>query len=207
MRRNKYEIGHIKNHLTVLSVLPSERAPSGVCKRYLLVRCDICNKEKRMSTQTIDNAKSCGCERYKRTYKPIGSGKRSPIGTIVEINTIISIYKSNAKKRNLVFNLSYKEMEMLVLSNCFFCGDKGDNVLRKKGYADFNYCGVDRVNNNIGYEVDNCVSCCQWCNEAKNNNAIDVFIDKCKKVSCRIEKDDNYYQIAKNRIDSHIIIR
>jgi hypothetical protein len=34
--------------------------------------------------------------------------------------------------------------------------------------SDYRYNGVDRVNNGIGYEPDNSVSCCKICNRAKD---------------------------------------
>lgn len=57
----------------------------------------------------------------------------------------------------------------LCLSNCFYC-DKPANWPDKRN-------GIDRVNNNIGYEINNCVPCCFECNAAKNNLTMDEFKD------------------------------
>jgi hypothetical protein len=78
-------------------------------------------------------------------------------------------YKNNAKYRGLIFELTKEQFEELIDGNCFYCGDKGG--------------GVDRVDNNIGYIVSNCVSACVICNRAKNKYSFEEYIDKCKKVA------------------------
>ena len=58
-------------------------------------------------------------------------------------------------------------------------------------------------NNEIGYTKENCVSCCEFCNKAKRNITIDEFYNKCYKiVNKKIELDEKYFNIAKERIES-----
>jgi len=38
------------------------------------------------------------------------------------------------------------------------------------------YQGIDRINNNVGYESGNCVPCCNICNRAKLNRDKNAFI-------------------------------
>ena len=45
-----------------------------------------------------------------------------------------------------------------------------------------NFPGIDRVNNNIGYVLNNCVSCCKFCNSAKLDRTLIEFRDWIKKV-------------------------
>ena len=92
---------------------------------------------------------------------------------------------------------------MLVDGKCVFCGEAGSNTLRKKNYRDYDYNGIDRINNNTGYTKENCVTCCSWCNRAKNNGTLENFISKCKKIASSIELDENYFNIAKERIENH----
>lgn len=199
MRKSKYNIGDKTNCLEIVGILKSRRSPCGVLKRYFKVKCLLCGSTKNFSTQTIDNAKSCGCLKYANRVKSPLSGRRAAIGTKTSINNLLSIYKSNAKKRNICFELDYKEFKKLITGKCFYCGDSMENTLRKRGYIDFKYTGIDRVNNNKGYANGNVISCCSWCNQAKNKHPVEYFISKCKKIS-NIEKDDKYFEIAKNRI-------
>ena len=39
----------------------------------------------------------------------------------------------------------------------------------------YTYSGIDRVDSNIGYEINNVVSCCNICNRAKSNMKLDEF--------------------------------
>jgi len=196
MRELKYKVGQVVGSLEILEIKNSRQAPCGQWIKLYSIKCLFCAREKTMSTSTIKHAKSCGCRRYVRTHKPVGSGKKSPPGTEVWVNTLISIYKSNARKRNLNFELTYSDFKSLVISSCIFCGDAGDNILRKKGYAEFNYCGIDRIKNDIGYTKENCVSCCQFCNEAKNSWSLDTFLNKCEKIAKRrIENGESCYQM------------
>lgn len=45
--------------------------------------------------------------------------------------------------------------------------------------------GLDRVDNTKGYVLDNLVSCCTFCNAAKNTQTMDEFIVRCKKIVAR----------------------
>ena len=60
------------------------------------------------------------------------------------------------------------------------------------------------VDNSVGYLPSNCISCCSWCNRAKNNGTLANFVDKCKKITSRIELDDNYFDIGAERMRNHI---
>ena len=59
-----------------------------------------------------------------------------------------NIYKKNAKKRNLAFNITKEEFYALTKQPCKYCGDLQD------------YNGIDRVDSTLGYYIDNCVPCC-----------------------------------------------
>jgi hypothetical protein len=66
-------------------------------------------------------------------------------------------YKYSAVKRNINFTLSFILTEMLFNGECYYCGN-------------FSYMtpnGIDRINNNKGYDILNCVSCCETCNMIK----------------------------------------
>jgi hypothetical protein len=100
------------------------------------------------------------------------------------------------------FNLNYEDFKELISSKCYFCGEESSNILRKKGYDEYKYNGIDRLDNLIGYTVENCVSCCSWCNEAKNDRNIEFFIEKCLKIIHNLsEKEEKYFNIAKERLN------
>jgi hypothetical protein len=64
-----------------------------------------------------------------------------------------------AKKRGLAWSISYEDYIVLTQNVCYYCSD----VLPLVG------CGLDRVDNNKGYETANVVPCCRQCNEVKGD--------------------------------------
>lgn len=69
-------------------------------------------------------------------------------------------YKKRANQKNIEFDLEKEHFEFIKQQDCYICGKK---------YTD-NHCnGIDRFNNNIGYIIDNCKSCCADCNYLKKD--------------------------------------
>jgi hypothetical protein len=73
--------------------------------------------------------------------------------------------------KGLEFPLTEEEFIYIVKQKCYYCGDSE------------NPRGVDRFDNSIGYEKDNCVSACWPCNSAKKEKSGTEFIDICKRVA------------------------
>ena len=104
-----------------------------------------------------------------------------------------STYKNGAKTRNLSFDLTYKEFEKLISSDCFYCGaaPKLLDFQKFKWIADFRKKekvfanGIDRVDNNMGYQSNNVVPCCVDCNTKK----MAVTLDIAKKMTTFLNKN------------------
>ena len=78
-------------------------------------------------------------------------------------------YCHSAKQRKIDFLLSENEFQSIVGDCCFYCQCP-------------TVCGVDRVDNNIGYTIDNCVPCCSFCNRLKKNWDVGLFLSKALSV-------------------------
>lgn len=89
-----------------------------------------------------------------------------------------NIYKKNAKKRNIDFNLTKEDFYFLTQQKCHYCGDMKE------------YNGIDRIDSNKGYELNNCVPCCEICNKMKLDYSYDFWIDHMKKVIKYVVKED-----------------
>lgn len=79
-------------------------------------------------------------------------------------------YKSRAKRRNLSFDLTFEEFESFWQKSCTYCGNTIETI------------GLDRIDNNIGYNIINCVSCCKHCNTMKLNFSKDQFLNHILKI-------------------------
>lgn len=77
--------------------------------------------------------------------------------------------KTNASRRGLDIELTQIQMFELFLNNCGYCDAKTDPNI---GILN----GIDRVNNNIGYLLDNSISCCKTCNFAKEALDFEKFV-------------------------------
>jgi hypothetical protein len=82
-------------------------------------------------------------------------------------------YKNTAKKRNLKFDLTLEQFEKITSQLCYYC---------REYTKDREFCGIDRVNSNFGYVLDNCVPCCETCNYMKRNLTTEEFLSHIKKI-------------------------
>ena len=119
---------------------------------------------------------SCGCMRYKVNH-------RLPKG-VAAMNVLYAHYGVSAKRRNLVFEIDKEAFRKLTKSDCCYCGAKPSQELHRTDCnGNYVYNGLDRVDNNIGYVIDNIVPCCGQCNVAKSNLSKRDFLDWTERVS------------------------
>lgn len=137
------------------------------CGKIIYVRTSCLNGIEK----TQENCRSCQVplNTKKRILKDYGAIK----------NGLYLKYKNKAKDRNYSFTLSFKDFITLISKNCYYCGQEPEShpsdlhILREK--EPYKRNGIDRKDNNIGYEFENCVPCCTMCNYAKLNFSIYEF--------------------------------
>jgi hypothetical protein len=96
-------------------------------------------------------------------------------------------YKKSARSRNINFDLTFDEFIYFWENPCFYCGSPINNI------------GLDRVNNNIGYTINNIVPCCIMCNKIKLDLSCVNFINY-------IEQVKNFITYNIIRINNRIIL-
>lgn len=86
-----------------------------------------------------------------------------------------------AKRRSILVTLGLDEVEVLVVQPCHYCGstDYRDSVGRSVNPW-FN--GLDRIDNDRGYEPGNVVPCCGECNMMRRNMTQDGFLHRCREI-------------------------
>jgi hypothetical protein len=82
-------------------------------------------------------------------------------------------YRSGAKRRGYVFDLTFDQFVSIVQSPCEYCGLPSRLVVFYGKGAYIN--GIDRTDSKVGYTVDNCVPCCNICNFAKKDLSLEQF--------------------------------
>jgi hypothetical protein len=88
-----------------------------------------------------------------------------------------SALKADSKKRGYEWTLKEQDTSGLLLSDCYYCGKPSQEGIKIHG--------LDRVENDRGYHLDNVVPCCYDCNIAKATQTQEDFIEMCKRVADR----------------------
>jgi hypothetical protein len=178
--------------LTVLGLHKIETLSSGKKRSLWLCKCD-CGNEARIRTAnlTCNITKSCGCLALENMNKFIQEKRKKPIGIRCR-NAVFNSYKTSSKARGLDFKLSMEDFVRLTSMNCHYCDSVPKSVKKSEyGHGEFVYNGIDRVDNSVGYTIDNCVSCCGMCNFMKRSyNQLD-FINQAIKISNKWSKNEN----------------
>lgn len=157
-------------------------------RTFWLCNCT-CGNETIVNESNLLNGttKSCGCllkETASKRFIDYNREKEVLPDGIAARNIIISGYKTDAKRRNLCFELSIERTVELFLGSCYYCGVLPYNEC-SVSYANgsFTYNGIDRVDNDLGYIDSNVVSCCFICNQSKMARKVDEFISWIHKAS------------------------
>lgn len=165
--------------LTVLSI--------DTFNRRLVVNCSCdCGNNKKVGKSALLSGatSSCGCL-HKERARASAKLRRLPNNESA-FNDIIYKYKLRSKKENIYWELSKEDCRRLFKDDCFYCGIEPS---RKKIIcsSEYIYNGIDRVNNNIGYTLENSVSCCMRCNYMKSDMNLDDFYNHIKLICEKIK--------------------
>lgn len=128
-------------------------------------------------------SKSCGCNRKNPPNKEVNR----------EYAIWKQLYKSTIEKRNKKWKVEQCDIDLdnfisLSKGNCFYCGVAPTNTTTdrhrktKEERLVVKYNGIDRIDSNKHYYLENIVTCCKHCNTAKNTMKKDEFLNWVKKI-------------------------
>ena len=173
--------GQVFYDLTVINSTPIYKNR----KPYILCKCSCGNireirKDNLFDKRENRRTKSCGCKqtqnRKTKTRRPESM-----------YSTLYRSCKSLAVNRGLEFSLLKEEHTNIIQQNCYYCGSPpklGQRVGKYKSMVGVPvvYNGVDRINSDIGYIIDNCVPCCDICNKMKMQYSVEQFMNKVLEI-------------------------
>ena len=152
----------------------------------------------------------CKCECGKKTIvrgdqlrrgrtKSCGCLQKEIVGNLMKLNSglanmrgTIAAYKRSAKQRGLEWDLTEKQFADITQKDCHYCGAKPNNTAnRKSSFGEYIYNGIDRIDNNKGYTMNNVVPCCKRCNIAKNNSTLQEYQDWINKSYNKLREINN----------------
>jgi len=158
-------------------------------------RCDQCKKAKsqywhkrnpntrKHTTSLENNTRICSVCKELKSLNDFPKNKTQSFGRAYRCKTCFlndrranykerfGVYKYSAKSRGIDFSLSFEEFMLFWNKPCYYC------------LSYVNGIGLDRIDSNTGYHLNNVVSCCSKCNRAKGTLTTDQFIEMCKKIS------------------------
>lgn len=133
---------------------------------------------------------SCGClhsEISSNIYNEINKDKSDKDSAF---NRLFNSYKHGGEKRGYGFLLTKEEFKLIVSKNCYYCNRIPSQMSFSKNRKNtFLYNGIDRVNNNEGYLINNTVPCCKHCNRAKMSLSKEQFLQLVKDIYNNLIKD------------------
>lgn len=143
---------------------------------YFLCTCLECKKDIRVRNDGLHDKTAC-CSKCMGKWRKENFEKRYIDALPKDIRYKYIHFKCNAKRKNRIipFELTKEECEKMCESNCFYCNCK-------------RCLGIDRVDNNKGYTVQNCVPCCGICNTMKMDMTKESFIIKISQILNNITK-------------------
>jgi len=154
----------------------------------------VCGKifEPRAETIKNETTKSCGCQTI-----DLQISKRTLEGDTAIINRLFRQYRDTAVRRDFCFLLTPEEFKAFIGKNCVYCGSPprlsifSASEKWKRKEKRLHYNGIDRVDSDIGYVIDNCVSCCSICNRAKYDLSLEEFQQWTKQLARFVSQNNN----------------
>lgn len=181
MTKRKDEVGNRYGRLMVISFAASSGTSKHGKRAYWNCQCD-CGRLLVVDGGNLrtGNTSSCGCY-----HKEKMSGEGSPRYSGGMLKAEYRRQQRSAKIRKLDFTLIETEVEKLFSYSCFYCGQEPQEDNRGLVRN-----GIDRMDNRVGYIIDNVVSCCWRCNRQKDSFDSEEFIKHSVKIA-------NYFKGSK----------
>jgi hypothetical protein len=201
MKREFIDLTATKHgHFDVLTKGGKRESKGGHLRQLWVCSC-VCGVTFEEATGNIvtGRRKSCGCMRYKdRAYgvKPTHAPAQA------SETYLFSRTKSSAKTRGIRFDITLDDFCGFIYRDCGYCGSApcqryNGKIFHNGGRAAGGVTevsrerwdkawivinGLDRIDSEGAYSVDNVVSCCKFCNIAKSTMTVVEFLAWAKRL-------------------------
>ena len=138
---------------------------TGYCVENCVACCSMCNYMKNNLSETVFSNR---IETILVFNKMIENGNQYPdnFKNYNSHGTSFKVYSKRAITRNINFEITSDYFNLLIQEDCYLCGKKSTTE----------HCnGVDRINNRLGYTIENTRACCGNCNYMKNYYSLERY--------------------------------
>lgn len=127
-------------------------------------RCAACGSTKTYNSYALLSSRvtSCGCQ--KKNF-----GRTSAVLPKEKFRS----YKSRSIVKKISFHLSFEDFLKIATSSCFWCGEEPQSPFTH---------GLDRIDKDQGYLLNNIRPSCAFCNYMKNTSSDDHFKHQITKI-------------------------
>lgn len=159
-------------------------------KTYWLAKCK-CGVEQRVQGPNLRQGLStccvaCGHKKTSRANVGIDRSKYPPEEKT--LRRFMKEYMDRSREFNRPFELTFDQFRQLATSRCFYCGtvpsleinrtnEAAELQIRQErydaGWVKVN--GIDRIDSDKGYTIENSTPCCNSCNKAKLDRTVADF--------------------------------
>lgn len=129
----------------------------------------------------------CGCQSKLRRGVRKGVSPSNKLDDRTRtINQQYGVCRASANAKGFECTLTHKDIEELIFSDCFFCGETPSRVYTL-GQGEWTrdsvpVNGIDRIDSSSGYVSGNVLPCCTYCNYLKKDRNQDEFLLKIKQI-------------------------
>lgn len=133
------------------------------------VKCLLCGKIHIRARMEWENFSVCECVSTRKAKEETA------------IKSLYNGYIRQANDRGIKFEISVDDFKIITKKRCQYCGIEPSNICKRKRSV-YVYNGLDRIDSEKNYTLDNVVPCCSQCNTIKWDMSYHDFINKIKTI-------------------------
>jgi hypothetical protein len=186
--KHNYFCNQVIGNFTLVNPITRYHPKNGYPRINWICRCK-CNSIVELTKIDLGSARygnkvSCGCA--SKEIKDSLYNNRY----MYALRAYMSDYKDVAQRRGFQFNLTENETLILIRKNCHYCKMEPKEDIKNRmskssirDYVSLKVNGIDRIDSNKHYDIENVVPCCWICNRAKGNESYEAFVQWIQRIS------------------------
>lgn len=178
--------GDVFGQLTVVSDPIKPRKDGKFKNRETFICKCSCGTELECSGTNLRNGRSKNC--WDCAWRFRSENSKNQVSQMEQLYNNRIVIRCRDSKHAIENNLSLEDFSKIVSQNCAYCGQppryiKMFNNRKYNNSNDFFANGIDRIDNDKGYSIENCVPSCTDCNRMKLDMTRENFLNKISQIN------------------------